>query len=350
MVERQDFETAVSNSLNDLDLETRWRRWLARETERRALLAHYIIDGSLSSLFSAPPTVRHVVNPVICVADERIFMAESAESWEQECASNPHDAFQPLSTYYQSLLENTNPSTAHPLRALSTLNLHTMLEGLLSMIADWAENGGLGHGVTPLPVIADALVRFHDIFLADGSDISPLNAQWHSTCIYTIDKLGSASATSPQDVFDHPPGRRALLHAVSLRRIADSLPISSASMPHLTLPCSMRRGAVVLAQYLASDTHLRPHSAAERDFSLDEPPDWTALGSLGLPSMYPVDLPETIPAGNVHRQYIVHGGHSTLAGADLGSHSLHPFVTVLEVVGAVWPVCRSFAEELHTKA
>lgn len=326
-------------------LDQLWHRWAAREVQKRALLSHYILDGSLSQLFDAPSTVRHTLNPVFTGADLMLFHIDNAEAWAADLRSPRQAPMQPFARLFQDLIAPEVGSWPPPQIPLSILNPLTLLEGLRILLMEWDESEQRAIGVLDMNSIALAIERLYSLLPGDSPDSVHLLARWHSLCIRACQICAKGlSPVASLPVLATRFGRRALLHAVALRQIAEQLPLASSSMPHFTLPLSLHSGATVLADLC---TQAQNTVGLER-CSLEQDIRWPDLGGLGLnpDAGFPEDQLATFPA---YFRFVALGGIPTLNGAALGRHDLYPFSTALSVFGNTWPVSRALGDDILAK-
>ncbi|RSH80386.1 uncharacterized protein EHS24_008962 [Apiotrichum porosum] len=254
-------ERPLPSGVNEVETERAWAQWAARETQKRALLAHYIIDGLLMSMGDSGTSTKHMLNPFLVAADDHLFMASTAASWRTQYRSSSTSTT--IADVYRDLF--CPDERVIQLPPSSPFTAQTVLEGLHSLIMDLEESQALSSlpvGCVEMPDIARALDRFYQLYLDDAPNTLVLGAR-HA------------------DWFSLPCGRRALLHANAIRLVAARLPIAAADMPHFSLPVSLYDAAKVFLRHLASTALGSPNATAVR---LEEPTDWALLGTTGLVS------------------------------------------------------------------
>ncbi|OJJ95340.1 hypothetical protein ASPACDRAFT_127445 [Aspergillus aculeatus ATCC 16872] len=165
------------------ELQAHWHRWTTVETQKRAILGHYILDGLISQTSGAPASARHLINSLRTAGSDVVFQAQTANDWLdqlQQPESFLHDM--PFGEVYFSIFASTYPS--HPLN-LSDFSIFVILEGFQSLVSDLHE---IGKGKPAIGTITErqilqALLNIYEVHLRHrlGSLSSPSNLS--SSCL-----------------------------------------------------------------------------------------------------------------------------------------------------------------------
>lgn len=341
----------ITSASPEVELDTRWRSWAAHEMAKRASNAHYVFDGCLGSIFGTAPVFRHMYNPMLTAESDDVFMASSASAWEEAMQRHPIGNAQPFCELYRAMLSTADAAwMASSRTANSIMNAQTVLEGLYSLISEWVETNGTGIGVVEMPAIGRALARFYQTFLQGNPspDLIHLHARWHAISIFAAENLATQVALISQvNVFVTPPGRRAFLHAWSIRQIAEGLPIAASRLPHFIFPVCIYSGATLLLRYLSFTSQVRPLAGDSVRLALEEPVDWLAIGSQGFESSHQADNPHSETNAC---SFIAIGGSPSLYGVSLGALDLYPLWAVLDAFAHVWPISRSFSKDVEERS
>jgi hypothetical protein len=250
----------------------KWKKWAARETQLRALLGHYVLDGQIAHYTGGPTCQRHASNHLRLPCDNVVFEAHTVEEWVLRMRAVPArstsfvDLFNALfasrfNEYYLSI-------------SITPLTAAVLLEGLKSFVLD--SNVALGRvvGVPDKQEILGALANLHQCIVA-SNQMSPLdrcNAQlrWHAVsldadadsvmlcqqmCIdFKIDQnVFSGKSHRSQSVIDFKDwvstseAKRALLHAIAIWDTLQDLPLGR---PHaIHVPASIFSAAIIYCAY-----------------------------------------------------------------------------------------------------
>lgn len=329
-------------------LEARWRTWTAKETLRRAILGHYILDGCLGTMNGSCPTTRHTTNAYRSAAEDSLFGAETAESWLQMYRNSPPQrSFREIyNDLFGSASFNLLPVAPSP------LNRHTILEGLFSLVMESSDAGGEAVGTIDIAGISSALTRFYEAFLHKDPPL-PLLARWHHIGMIASEGqmtllLSCGSIVDGNDLTGSVAGRRCILHAAAIVQIVDKLPIASTIMPHIALTSAIQAAAVAMCRLIPAQTpsKLRDAEAAhgQVNFDIITSIDWVSLSSLGLGGE--VTSVEPTSQSSVAQRYVTKGGQVLRNDLQLSTYDVYPLMTVLTVFGQVWPRARLFAEDI----
>lgn len=237
----------------------RWKTWAAKETQRRAILGHYILDGLIAQSSGSAPSTRHVINSIGTACREAAFSAQTVEEWIAEMQSSML-VEQPISSIYASLLSPKYTSSPIP---LSEFSISVVLEGLQSLVSDLHEATPPAIGITSQREIISALINIYEgnivtVGLRPPPECLPLLLRWHtislelnapSTALFqsirSAHKSLKLSSRGPMNnhIQQKPidmdrwaksaAGMRALLHAIAIKQLLCDIPPSRALAPHI---------------------------------------------------------------------------------------------------------------------
>lgn len=228
-----------------------WRYWAARETQLRALLGMYIMDGIIAQFSGNPTFAAHMGNTLPMPCSDAVFEASTAAEWAQQMRTSvPHDPKLSYCNVFRDLFgyENSAPSE---LTLPSCFTLRAALEGIASLIPSSRR------GYAPPPVgcpsprdIYVALLRLRR-YIADNPSLNPVDQlslllRWHTSALSIAADTARGTRRlchllgiqqyifggSPRHEHDLDPGgwvaspkaRQALLHAVEMQKIVEDLP------------------------------------------------------------------------------------------------------------------------------
>ncbi|KAF1814246.1 hypothetical protein P152DRAFT_412867 [Eremomyces bilateralis CBS 781.70] len=228
-----------------------WRFWAARETQLRALLGMYIMDGIVAQFSGNPTFASHMGNPLPLPGSEAAFEATTASEWVQQTrASVPHNPKLSYCNVFRGLFgyENSVPSE---LSLPSCLSLRAALEGIASLVLESRR----GYAAPPVGCpgtreIYLALLRLRGCIINNPSlnpvDSLSLLLRWHTNALSISADTARGTRRlchllgiqqhifggSPRHEDDLDPGgwvaspnaRQALLHAVEMQKIVEELP------------------------------------------------------------------------------------------------------------------------------
>lgn len=255
----------------------RWKSWAALETQRRAILGHYILDGLIAQSSGFAPSARHVVNSIGTACTEAAFSAQTVGDWVIAMQGSLI-VEQPMSTVYASLFRLDYVSSPTP---LSEFSISVVLEGLQSLVSDLQEAISPAVGVVPQREIISALINLYEgSMMTIGShptpDRLPLLLRWHTICLelavpsavlFETIRSSHKSLRCPNWTPINSPhrrltdleqwsqsaaGMRALLHAIAIKQLLSELPLSRALSPHI--PNAIFSSAVVFGAMCLCDT------------------------------------------------------------------------------------------------
>ena len=254
------------------EAELRWKQWAAEETQLRALLGHYILDGQIAHYTGGPTCQRHASNHLRLPCDNNVFEASTVEEWISsiKATSRPSSTFADLFTVlFSSRLESYYLSIRIPV-----LTAYVLLEGLKSFVLE--SNDAKRHvvGVPDRSQTAKALGRLYQCIMASEQISAPdrCNAflRWHSVC---LDAATDSVALCRQICGDHNieqnvfggqkhrgrsllnlkewvntfEAKQALLHAIAIWHGLQNLPLGGPNAIHV--PASIFSAAIIYCAY-----------------------------------------------------------------------------------------------------
>ncbi|KAJ5281402.1 hypothetical protein N7478_006774 [Penicillium angulare] len=246
-----------------------WKTWAASEVQRRAILGHYILDGLISQASGSPASASHLINSLGTACSDAAFSAETADEWIVEINRSEQSQL-PVSEAFVRIF--AIDYGVNPLR-LSRFSTFVIIEGLQSLVSDLHEVQGPVFGTVSQEQIIQAMLNLYQGNIAsttaqsEGQDL-PTLLRWHSVFIeitapsiliyrclcnrYQLPQvLGGIHAKSRLDDIDlnqwvmKKDAYKAVLHAISITRLLEHLPLSQVYMIHV--PTAIFASAMVLA-------------------------------------------------------------------------------------------------------
>ncbi len=314
-------------------LSDAWHLWVWQETQRRAIIGHYILDGQITHLFDFVTTANHLANPFPTLSDDAAFLAPTAEAWAQ-CIRLQGPS---TSTNFAGLFADVfNPKQTIVIRGLSGMTLAALLEGIFSVVIEDRESPNVTLGKLDLVDVLDALDKIYTVLQGwRGNGRVALLMRWHTIAMILLE----CNHDLGEGLRDSRRTRLAVLHANAIRQLAEDLSFSSISSPHFSIPYSVQKAATVLIRWIGVDFHT-VQSGCESQYPLEHQVDWQELRrgwdlSARNEEAMTLDL-----------AFLIQGGEVTLDGAPLGHHNLLPMVTLLQAFGRVWDSAARLAEVL----
>jgi hypothetical protein len=314
-------------------LSDAWHLWVWQETQRRAVIGHYILDGQITHVFDFVTTANHLANPFPMLSGDNAFLAPTAEAWA--------DSFRPQrpSTGFAGMFADVFiAKQSIDSRGLSGITLAALLEGLFSVVVEDRESPHVTLSRLSMVDVLDALgTVYASLYDWRGNNRVALLMRWHTIAMILLEcnhDLGEELRGSRRS-------RRAVLHANAIRQLAENLSFSSISSPHFSIPYSVQRAATVLIRWMGvsfySEAGLR-----EPQYPLEHEVDWHTMSQRGCDRNGDDALRHDLA-------FVIRGGEVTLDGAILGHHHLLPMVTLLQAFGKVWEAASGMAEELASQ-
>lgn len=252
--------------------DRQWRIWSSREIQRRALLAHYILDGQIAQMSGDPTSTRHAANKLGLPSSDAAFAATSAAEWLFQMRSQPSIEGISFRSIFRYLFSPTG-LTRQPEYNLSAFSLRVVLEGLQSLVSDCEDIDGAVVGVPTRSEVRAALAQMHE-FITRNMPLSTEDTletllRWHGICLdaatdssllcrqlcaqYNVTQQvlgggkGIRSGFDLQEWARTEDARRALVHAVAIQNIVEQLPRGRAHVIHM--PSSLFSAATVYSVF-----------------------------------------------------------------------------------------------------
>lgn len=292
----------VNASPEEMDLQ--WRRWASREIQRRALLAHYILDGQIAQMSGDPTSTRHAANKLGLPSSDAAFEATNATEWLVQMRSQSV-----AETSFRSIFRSLfSPSglTRQPENAMSAFSLRVVLEGLQSLVSDCEDTDGAVVGVPTRSDVRSALAQMHELIITNLPHLTENTLEtllrWHGICLdaatdssvlcrqlcshYNVEQYILGAGKGNRSGFDligwarTPNARRALIHAVAIQDIVEQLPRGRAHVIHM--PTSLFAAATVYGAFSLAGygtVHL-PRNVDWKDALFTEADPCVILGEL----------------------------------------------------------------------
>ncbi|KAJ9619097.1 hypothetical protein H2204_012808 [Knufia peltigerae] len=326
-------------------LERKWRVWAARETQLRALLGHYVLDGQISTYSGGPTCQRHTSHSLPMPAEADIFEATDAETWRDKMIARCPRRQEFSQLFSSAMSENVH--VRHLGSSLAFLTASVTLEGFKSLMAESPVSGMNVIGVPSRLDISRGLARFY-LFADQSLSMSEMNKRvillrWHTIGLdsaidfnwfcrklcqqYNVEQRVVGGRKKPmldlESWFRGPKARMGLLHAMSIREIIQEIPASHAHT--INAPMAVFSAGILYCGFLLAgiSTILRPDQC-----------NWDSVLLLNI---------DTVSESIEHdsdtqvRQYLT----GTLSGGQRQENLLYEvnvFLTFLESLGRVWGV------------
>jgi hypothetical protein len=270
----QSDQEMLSGYVSEEAKDRQWRRWIGHQIQHRALLALYVVDGLIAHMAGEPTSVRHAANRLGLPGNDRAFEAANPDDW-----INHMQQGWPISatTSFRNVL-NTLFSPQPPLATstFSAFTVRVILEGIQSVISECASDSDDILGVPSRREVRSALARMH-ASIAQATSMSTADRletllRWHAICLDSIvdtatlckelctrwkveqhvwiggsshGKSCGASWALSEDA------RGALLHAVAIQDIVETLPRGRAHAVHM--PASVFAASTIYAAFALSE-------------------------------------------------------------------------------------------------
>ena len=302
-----DSEPFLHSDLPPLDAspaerEKIWRIWASKEIQRRALLAHYILDGQIAQMSGDPTSTRHAANQLGLPSSDAAFAASTADEWLLQMRSE-HITQTSFRSIFRDLFSPTSLNRQHN---LSSFSLRVILEGLQSLVSDCEDIDGAVVGVPTRSEVRAALAQMHECItrnnLLTTEDALETLLRWHGICLdaatdssllcrqlcarYNVEQRVLGGGKGIRSGFDliewarTEDARRALIHAVAIQNIVEQLPRGRAHVIHM--PTSLFSAATVYSVFsMAGATTIRlPRNVEWKDALFTEADPCVILGEL----------------------------------------------------------------------
>lgn len=252
----------------------KWKSWVSSQVAIRAMLGLYLLDGLLTDLTGQPTVVRHANNPCFLPSSSKAFDAHTADEWIL-CMSYEHRVKITFRELYLALFCG---DLVLPTWNLDLPSLHVVVECINSYIHEFREARGPIAGSPSPEELARVLLHVHSTYipqLPNVIDGSLQEIRWHVVCInLAVDPVmlnrGICEACSitqqlqtcgrrMEGSHQFPgwllslPARRAILHAIKILELIQTLPVGVFHSIHL--PSAMFTAATIFSVALMSSKH-----------------------------------------------------------------------------------------------
>lgn len=260
--------------VSEVEKDHQWRLWVAKEIQHRAILAHYVVDGLIAQMAGEPTSVRHAANQLGLPGNDNAFEAGSADDWmncmQRANRNSPNTSFRSV---LNGLFSHQPPIATFTFSAFS---LRVVLEGIQSILSECDGDSDDIVGVPSRSEVRSALSRIHASII-QSTPISTADRletllRWHAICLDAIvdtsalckelctrgnveqhvwtsntapGKIRGASWAGTEDA------RRALLHAVAIQDIVETLPRGRAHAVHM--PASLFAASTMYAAFALNE-------------------------------------------------------------------------------------------------
>ena len=326
--------------------ERAWRLWAAKETQLRALLGHYILDGQISEYTGGPTCQRHTSHSLPMPTEGFVFESLDPSTWMERMHARKQRST-PFTTLF-SLIFSYHVHVRHLGTSLSPFTASVALEGLKSLIAERTQPGLKVVGVPSELDVSRALGRFY-VFVEQSSNMSEsakklVLLRWHTICLdgavdltwlgrnlcrkFGIEQRITAGRTMPpldlQSWIGTPRARHAFLHATSIHRMLQEIPMLQAQMSHV--PIAIYSAGIVYCAFLLGGAAT---IAVPDNFR------WESVVSLDK------DLPSTVLDDDLDADVLryLRGDFEDGHRSKNILYDINLFGTLLQSLSQVWGVC-----------
>ena len=270
----QSDQEILSSYVSEDAKDRRWRCWVGQQIQHRALLALYVVDGLLAQMAGEPTSVRHAANRLGLPGNDRAFEAANADDWmnnmQQESLISPSTSFR---TILNSLFSPQPPLATSN---FSAFTVRVILEGIQSVLSECASDTDSIVGVPSKSDVRSALARVHASIAqatwTSTADRLETRLRWHAVCLDSIADTATLCKELctrwkvEQHVWTSGPAqgtpcgvswalsedaRRALLHAIAIQDIVETLPRGRAHAVHM--PASLFAASTIYAAFALSE-------------------------------------------------------------------------------------------------
>jgi hypothetical protein len=260
-----------SSDASEAEKQHRWRSWVSREIQQRALLALYMLDGLISHMSGEPTSVRHATDQLLPPSSEAAFEAATADEWivQMRSQTTNRTSFRRI---FRSLFQGTTEAQNIE-HTFSAFSFKVVLEGLQSLISDCEDGDGAAVGTPSKTEVRRALAQVYECIIRNvhlsSADRLETLLRWHAICLDSVveSSLLCRSLCARYNITQHiwgggkgsKPGldlarwatsddaRKALLHATAIQEIVEELPRGRAHVIHM--PGSLFAAATVYSVF-----------------------------------------------------------------------------------------------------
>jgi hypothetical protein len=271
------------------EIEKLWKDWAKMEQKKRfmfrlgtaltsrAALGLYILDAELSSLYHAPPNLRHPGNRHYYTCAKEVFDAPDAASWARAITANRPASFtirQYMNDRSQGAALATTYQAAEGMNYISVpdpddeFTLYIILIGIQGQVCEAHEVDTLfapatQHEVTTLLIAwYHSYTRWRTKYQVNTESLYCLLILWHSIFVSLFSNLndleiafGSLGAQAAIDQIPTTsrwarslPATRAALHAIRVRQLLSQLSLSV--VPPIHIPRIAFQAGIVYWSYI----------------------------------------------------------------------------------------------------
>ncbi|KAH8595336.1 hypothetical protein B0O99DRAFT_686762 [Bisporella sp. PMI_857] len=253
-----------------------WKSWIAEEVKKRAILGHYILDGLISQFSGYAACARHMTNPLLMPATSDQFSAATSDQWITAMQHRPATT----NSFRDIFLMLFSPRISLTEQQMSGFSLRVILEGLQSLASDALEADHTAVGMLCQQDIARALAKIY----VEKLTLSPCTVEntellirWHSISLglvnpsarlcrdicsrYSIEQflhegVGDDKSSRSFQLLDwakSADGRRALLNAIAIQDLVETLPLGRSHAIHL--PAAIFDAGTIFAGFCLAGFH-----------------------------------------------------------------------------------------------
>ncbi|KAK7890762.1 hypothetical protein LTR67_007971 [Exophiala xenobiotica] len=259
MYDLEDVEEIASFDTFDgqLSPDHEWKAWAAKETQLRALLGHYVLDGQISAYSGGPTCQRHTSHSLPMPCDDSIFKAPTATAWKEKMLAG-HQKKPNFAQLFNSVMSQ-NVHVRHLGSSMTPFTACVILEGLKSLVAEQSKTGLNVIGVPSRLDISRGLGRLHTYIEQSFSKSqvakNVILLRWHTIGIdsaidfswfcralcrqYHVEQRVVGGRKTPtldlRSWVQTPQARLALLHATSIRHMIQELPLVQTQTIHVPM-------------------------------------------------------------------------------------------------------------------
>lgn len=295
--------TSLTDDGSVVENDVAWRRWAATETQLRALLGHYILDGQISQYTGFPPCQRHAANTLRLPTAPTLFNAATLEDWVSEMKidlGRTMDFESALEILFNGRGNLTPALRMHMDTSLCSLTAKVLLEAMKCFTSEIeSSKTGISLGAIPRAEISQAMGelyrRLSQSQRTSQTEKTEAIIRWHligidldldsrKLCQYLCRKentqqqlfdlhqgSGSQKIDYIEDWCENSASRRALLHANAIKELIHDLPMSYLGSIHI--PWSL---------FVAAAVHFSFVRAGYMKMSIPETVHWETLMKLDL--------------------------------------------------------------------
>ncbi|KAJ9110601.1 hypothetical protein QFC22_006700 [Naganishia vaughanmartiniae] len=335
--------SSLTVTTSGADLDRLWHQWAAYESQKRAVMGLYYLDGQVCSLFEVSPATRHRSNPVASISYDDAFLAPTPSRWKVIMLSK-RESSHSIPFALSSL------SDSSPMLETCTLPDYAVAVILEAIYSEIVESRDSPRDARQSPPLIEALRRFQSTFLRCRADAESLWMRWHMVSIELLEldlSSGRVIRSSKADLavwFESSAGRRAILHAHAIAQLVNRMPFAAISAPRLSTPiCAYHAGLVLMYAWKHDQQINRARRTLDsKPWQLETTVDWQTLGKIGYPGFIRIDSnTSTLPY-----QYLCGRGDALYFCRRFEASDMSSILSALATSGATWPRASAMAKRL----